>query len=246
MARSYQDLLAVGSRASAGSTGRRPGGAPRRGRRPAGDRHPRAERVGRGAHPRRRSTSRAASSRAGSPGSRRPDQEVVLSCASGHRSLLAGTTLQDDGLRATWRASPAASSAGSRAATHYDVPQTLTPGPALALQPPRAHPRDGRGGPAQAAQLQGAPDRRRRARRSPAAFYLAAAGVGTIGLVDDDVVDASNLQRQIIHTTDRVGMNKGESAQRRDRGAQPGRAGQRPPLPRQQGQRPRPASPTTT
>jgi molybdopterin/thiamine biosynthesis adenylyltransferase len=47
---------------------------------------------------------------------------------------------------------------------------------------------------------------------SPAAFYLAAAGVGTLGLVDDDVVDASNLQRQIIHATDRVGMLKGESA----------------------------------
>ena len=47
---------------------------------------------------------------------------------------------------------------------------------------------------------------------SPAAYYLAAAGVGTIGLVDDDEVDASNLQRQIIHTTDRVGMAKGESA----------------------------------
>ena len=47
---------------------------------------------------------------------------------------------------------------------------------------------------------------------SPTAYYLAAAGVGTLGLVDDDVVDESNLQRQIIHTTDRVGMNKGESA----------------------------------
>jgi molybdopterin/thiamine biosynthesis adenylyltransferase len=47
---------------------------------------------------------------------------------------------------------------------------------------------------------------------SPAAYYLAAAGIGTIGLVDDDEVDESNLQRQIIHTTDRVGMNKGESA----------------------------------
>ena len=47
---------------------------------------------------------------------------------------------------------------------------------------------------------------------SPAAFYLAAAGVGTIGLVDDDVVDESNLQRQILHTTDRVGMKKVESA----------------------------------
>ena len=47
---------------------------------------------------------------------------------------------------------------------------------------------------------------------SPAAFYLAAAGVGTIGLVDDDVVDESNLQRQILHTTDRVGVKKVESA----------------------------------
>lgn len=47
---------------------------------------------------------------------------------------------------------------------------------------------------------------------SPAALYLAAAGVGTIGLVDDDVVDASNLQRQVIHTTDRVGVPKVESA----------------------------------
>lgn len=47
---------------------------------------------------------------------------------------------------------------------------------------------------------------------SPAAFYLAASGVGTIGLVDADVVDASNLQRQILHTADRVGMPKTESA----------------------------------
>jgi molybdopterin/thiamine biosynthesis adenylyltransferase/rhodanese-related sulfurtransferase len=47
---------------------------------------------------------------------------------------------------------------------------------------------------------------------SPAAFYLASSGVGTIGLVDDDVVDESNLQRQILHTADRVGMLKTESA----------------------------------
>ena len=47
---------------------------------------------------------------------------------------------------------------------------------------------------------------------SPAAFYLAAAGVGTLGLVDMDVVDLSNLQRQILHTNDRVGMPKTESA----------------------------------
>jgi len=47
---------------------------------------------------------------------------------------------------------------------------------------------------------------------SPTAFYLAAAGVGTIGLVDHDVVDLSNLQRQILHTNDRIGMPKVESA----------------------------------
>ena len=47
---------------------------------------------------------------------------------------------------------------------------------------------------------------------APAGLYLAAAGVGTIGLVDDDVVDESNLQRQVIHSTKRVGIPKVESA----------------------------------
>jgi len=47
---------------------------------------------------------------------------------------------------------------------------------------------------------------------SPTAFYLAAAGVGTIGIIDHDTVDLSNLQRQILHTNDRVGMPKIESA----------------------------------
>ena len=47
---------------------------------------------------------------------------------------------------------------------------------------------------------------------SPTALYLAAAGVGTIGIVDDDVVDLSNLQRQVIHSTDRLGVPKTESA----------------------------------
>jgi molybdopterin/thiamine biosynthesis adenylyltransferase len=49
---------------------------------------------------------------------------------------------------------------------------------------------------------------------SPAALYLAAAGVGTLGLVDADVVDASNLQRQILHATSRVGMPKVDSAEK--------------------------------
>ena len=47
---------------------------------------------------------------------------------------------------------------------------------------------------------------------SPAALYLAAAGVGTIGVIDMDVVDASNLQRQVLHNIDRVGMRKVDSA----------------------------------
>ncbi len=47
---------------------------------------------------------------------------------------------------------------------------------------------------------------------SPTALYLAAAGVGTIGLVDDDVVDASNLQRQVIHSTETIGTAKTASA----------------------------------
>ncbi len=49
---------------------------------------------------------------------------------------------------------------------------------------------------------------------SPAAMYLAAAGVGTLGIIDMDVVDASNLQRQILHNLDRIGEPKVESAKR--------------------------------
>jgi molybdopterin/thiamine biosynthesis adenylyltransferase/rhodanese-related sulfurtransferase len=48
---------------------------------------------------------------------------------------------------------------------------------------------------------------------SPTALYLAAAGVGTLGIVDDDVVDVSNLQRQVIHATSRVGVPKVDSAE---------------------------------
>jgi len=56
---------------------------------------------------------------------------------------------------------------------------------------------------------------------SPSSMYLAAAGVGTIGVIDDDVVDASNLQRQILHGTDRVGVAKVESAEATLRGLNP-------------------------
>jgi molybdopterin/thiamine biosynthesis adenylyltransferase/rhodanese-related sulfurtransferase len=49
---------------------------------------------------------------------------------------------------------------------------------------------------------------------SPSAYYLAAAGVGTLGIIDNDVVDISNLQRQILHANDRVGIPKVESAKK--------------------------------
>ncbi len=56
---------------------------------------------------------------------------------------------------------------------------------------------------------------------SPTALYLAAAGVGTLGIVDDDTVDLSNLQRQVIHTTDRVGVPKVDSAEEAIRALNP-------------------------
>jgi molybdopterin/thiamine biosynthesis adenylyltransferase/rhodanese-related sulfurtransferase len=56
---------------------------------------------------------------------------------------------------------------------------------------------------------------------SPAALYLAAAGVGTLGIVDDDVVDLSNLQRQVIHDTSRIGVPKVDSAEESIRALNP-------------------------
>jgi len=56
---------------------------------------------------------------------------------------------------------------------------------------------------------------------SPAAYYLAAAGVGTVGIVDSDVVDISNLQRQIIHSTDDLNRPKVESASEKMRALNP-------------------------
>jgi sulfur-carrier protein adenylyltransferase/sulfurtransferase len=140
----------------------------------------------------------------------RRDQEVVLSCASGQRSLLAGITLQEMGYENV--SSLAGGFQRWKQAGHpFTVPQTLTPAQRSRYSRHILIPEMGEEGQIKLlnskALLIGAGGL-----GSPAAFYLAAAGVGTIGLVDDDEVDASNLQRQIIHTTDRVGMNKGDSA----------------------------------
>jgi molybdopterin/thiamine biosynthesis adenylyltransferase/rhodanese-related sulfurtransferase len=56
---------------------------------------------------------------------------------------------------------------------------------------------------------------------SPAALYLAAAGVGTLGIVDNDEVDLSNLQRQVIHSSDRIGVPKVDSAEETIRALNP-------------------------
>ncbi len=56
---------------------------------------------------------------------------------------------------------------------------------------------------------------------SPSSLYLAAAGIGTIGMIDDDTVDATNLQRQILHSTERVGMLKVDSAEKTLKGLNP-------------------------
>src|SRR5215469_16120152 len=56
---------------------------------------------------------------------------------------------------------------------------------------------------------------------SPIALYLAAAGVGTLGIVDDDNVDLSNLQRQVIHTSERIGVPKVDSAEESVRALNP-------------------------
>lgn len=56
---------------------------------------------------------------------------------------------------------------------------------------------------------------------APLALYLAAAGIGTLGLVDDDVVSLSNLQRQVIHSSDQVGVAKVESARQTLAGINP-------------------------
>lgn len=138
------------------------------------------------------------------------DQEVIVVCAAGNRSLLGGLTLQQMGY------GDVASLTGGftrwkQNGHDYDVPQTLSPAQRSRYARHISIPEVGEEGQIKLldskALLIGAGGL-----GSPSALYLAAAGVGTLGIVDDDVVDASNLQRQIIHTTDRLGDLKGESA----------------------------------
>jgi sulfur-carrier protein adenylyltransferase/sulfurtransferase len=141
-----------------------------------------------------------------------PDHKspIILQCASGTRSLLAARTLRELGYQNVynltggfnawkdrglpWTAERAFTADEiTRYSRHFVIPEVGEKGQAKLLDSKVLILGTGALG-------------------SPSSLYLAAAGVGTIGLVDFDVVDLSNLQRQIIHRVDRVGSLKTESA----------------------------------
>jgi molybdopterin/thiamine biosynthesis adenylyltransferase/rhodanese-related sulfurtransferase len=140
------------------------------------------------------------------------DAPVILYCAGGVRSLFAAQTLTEMGY--TDVASMSSGFQGWKGAgLEFETPVVLSAEQKLRYSRHLLIPEVGAAGQAKLlgskALLIGAGGL-----GSPASLYLAAAGVGTIGIVDFDVVDVSNLQRQILHTTDRVGERKTESARR--------------------------------
>ena len=142
-----------------------------------------------------------------------PDKStpIVAYCAGGTRSLLAGRILKELGLRRTSISMRAASRPGRTRACRSPRIDQFTAEQQIRYSRHFLLPEVGEDGQAKLLDAKvlciGAGGL-----GSPAAFYLAAAGVGTIGIVDMDVVDLSNLQRQILHTNDRIGMPKVESA----------------------------------
>ncbi len=149
------------------------------------------------------------------------DQPVILYCAGGVRSLFAGETLQQMGY--TDVASMSTGFHGWKGAgLEFDTPVVLSREQRHRYSRHLLIPEVRSAGQARLlgckALLIGAGGL-----GCPASLYLAAAGVGTIGLVDFDVVDVSNLQRQIVHTTARVGERKVESARIAIKALNPGR-----------------------
>lgn len=141
-----------------------------------------------------------------------PDRgaDVVLYCAGGNRSALAARTLGELGYTRV-RSLAGGFGAWKRAGLPIDKPFIFTEAQKSRYARHIMLPEVGEKGQAKLLQakvlLLGAGGL-----GSPSALYLAAAGVGTLGIVDDDVVDASNLQRQILHNTSRIGVPKVESA----------------------------------
>ena len=136
--------------------------------------------------------------------------EIVLYCAGGTRSALAARSLADLGYTNV-KSMAGGFSAWKRAGLTFDRPFIMTQEQSLRYARHTMLPEVGEKGQVKLLQSKvlclGADDL-----GSPSGLYLAAAGVGTVGFVDDDVVDQSNLQRQILHATDRVGLPKVESA----------------------------------
>ncbi len=141
-----------------------------------------------------------------------PDKSktVVLYCAGGVRSLMAGSTLQQMGYE---KSISLAGGFGQWKGNGYAFvqPRTLNEAQSKRYSRHLLIPEVGEQGQFKLLDsrvlLIGAGGL-----GSPAAYYLAAAGVGTLGIIDADVVDESNLQRQILHNTQRVGQYKAESA----------------------------------
>ncbi len=141
-----------------------------------------------------------------------PDRNaaIVLYCAGGTRSALAAMTLQDLGYTRVETANPGFVR-WKDVGYPVETPPSLTEAQRDRYSRHILLPEVGEAGQARLLKsrvlLLGSGGL-----GSPAMLYLAAAGVGTLGIVDSDVVDASNLQRQIVHATSRVGRSKVESA----------------------------------
>lgn len=141
-----------------------------------------------------------------------PDRgsEVILYCAGGNRSALAARSLEELGY--TKVTSMAGGFRAWKQAGHaFDRPRTLTAEQVKRYSRHIMLPEVGELGQGKLLDAKvlclGAGGL-----GSPSSLYLAAAGVGTLGMVDDDVVDESNLQRQVLHNVERLGMPKVESA----------------------------------
>ncbi|HZI90810.1 MAG TPA: molybdopterin-synthase adenylyltransferase MoeB [Thermoleophilaceae bacterium] len=147
-------------------------------------------------------------------------QRVVLYCASGNRSALAAKTLQDELGYENVESMTGGITLWKDRGFDVEVPRRLTDEQRERYSRHLLVPEIGIEGQLKLLDakvlLLGAGGL-----GSPTALYLAAAGVGTLGIVDDDEVDLSNLQRQIIHSNDRVGVPKVDSAEEAINGLNP-------------------------
>jgi molybdopterin/thiamine biosynthesis adenylyltransferase/rhodanese-related sulfurtransferase len=140
------------------------------------------------------------------------DQRVVLYCASGQRSALAANTLREQLGYENVASMNGGITLWKDRGYDVEVPKSMTKEQRERYSRHLLVPEIGLEGQTKLLEskvlLLGAGGL-----GSPTALYLAAAGVGTLGIVDDDEVDLSNLQRQVIHTTDRIGTPKVDSAE---------------------------------